>query len=86
MYEENIFQEQAWERNGAAAVGLTLSMFRFTVAFFASIAVGAIFRFIPTVNGTYTMIHIPPTQPVIASSVQPDHLSIKRLGSHCPRV
>ena len=51
MYEANIFKEQAWERNGAEVVGITVSMFRFMLSFFASVAVGALLRFVPGVKG-----------------------------------
>lgn len=51
MYEANIFKEQAWERSGAEIIGITVSMFRFMLSFFASVAVGASLRFIPTVQG-----------------------------------
>lgn len=42
---------QAWELGAAAAAGLTLSQFRFTLAFFLSVAAGALLRFIPTARG-----------------------------------
>lgn len=51
MYENNIFKEQAWELQGAEAVGITLSMFRFMLSFFASVGIGALLRFVPTTAG-----------------------------------
>jgi len=58
MYENNIFKEQAWELQGAEAVGITLSMFRFMLSFFASVGIGALLRFVPTTAGDLTAIAV----------------------------
>ncbi len=36
-----------WEVDGAAALGVSFSQFRFTVAFFLSVVAGAIFQLLP---------------------------------------
>ena len=51
MYENNFFTVQPWEQNAAQTVGITVSMFRFMLSFFASVAVGAGLRYVPTVTG-----------------------------------
>ena len=53
MYENNIFKEQAWELKGAENVGITISMFRFMLSFFASVGIGALLRFVPTTAGDF---------------------------------
>ena len=42
---------QAWELQAGASAGLTISQFRFAVAFILSVVVGAILRKVPTVRG-----------------------------------
>jgi lysophospholipid acyltransferase len=37
-----------WEANAADALGVSFSQFRFTVAFFLSVVVGALFRVLPS--------------------------------------
>lgn len=49
----NLLSPQPWELSTAADVGLTLSQFRFTLAFVASVVVGAILRWVPTVRGRH---------------------------------
>ena len=47
----NLLPPQAWELQTAASAGLTISQFRFTLAFILSVVVGAILRKVPTVRG-----------------------------------
>lgn len=57
MYENNFFKEQPWEASGAEAIGITVSMFRFLLSFFASVAVGAVFRFVPSITGRLIVLY-----------------------------
>ena len=50
-FRGNVIPEQPWEGHYAETVGITASMFRFMLAFFASVAVSALLRFIPTPTG-----------------------------------
>lgn len=56
MYERNFFSEQPWEASGAESIGITVSMFRFMQSFFASVVIGAFFRFVPTKTGNFTYL------------------------------
>lgn len=47
----HLLPPQSWELAVCTAGGLTLSQFRFVVAFVLSVAVGAALRVIPTVRG-----------------------------------
>lgn len=40
-----------WESAAALKAGVTLSLLRFALAFFASVLVGAVYRLVPTVKG-----------------------------------
>lgn len=44
---------QELEQAGVAALGVPVSLLRFTLAFFASVPVGILFKYIPTVKGTW---------------------------------
>lgn len=44
----HVVAPQAWELAACSGAGLTLSQLRFFVSFMLSVAVGAIFRFMPT--------------------------------------
>ena len=48
MYQNNLLPPQPWEVAGASSVGMTLSMFRFSISFLASVLVGIVFRYVPT--------------------------------------
>ena len=40
-----------WEADAAAKAGVTVSLLRFAIAFFASTLVGALYRLVPSVKG-----------------------------------
>lgn len=46
-----------WELGACSGSGLTLSQLRFTLAFVASVLVGAILRHVPTVKGAPGELH-----------------------------
>ena len=50
-FSSHIFPPTQWEMEAATNVGFTITMFRFTLAFLASIPVSIIFRHVPTVTG-----------------------------------
>ena len=42
-----------WEADAAAKAGVTVSLLRFAIAFFASTLVGALYRLVPSVKGAH---------------------------------
>ena len=51
LFKGNYFAEQPWEAEYAEMVGITASMLRFMLAFFASVGIAAGLRFVPTPFG-----------------------------------
>ena len=51
LLDGSVLPTFAWEEQGAEAAALTLSQFRFMAAFFLSLPVAWLFRFVPTVRG-----------------------------------
>lgn len=47
----HLFPPMEWEYRIAENVGFTITMFRFVLAFLASIPVSILFRFVPTATG-----------------------------------
>ena len=40
-----------WDEQAAVSIGVSVSILRYAISFFASVAVGAAFRRVPTVRG-----------------------------------
>jgi hypothetical protein len=59
MLTEWLHKWSEWEQAGVEAAGVPISLLRFALAFFASVPVGILFKFVPTVKGGY-FCFIPP--------------------------
>ena len=53
LLDGSVLPTFALEEQGAEAAALTLSQFRFMAAFFLSLPVAWLFRFVPTVRGEH---------------------------------
>ncbi|KAK9819931.1 hypothetical protein WJX72_004021 [[Myrmecia] bisecta] len=53
LFSGNLITPFDWEVDAMAKLGFTLSMLRFSVSFFASIPIGAMLRYIPSVPGRH---------------------------------
>ena len=51
MLGEVLHTVHDWEQAGVEAAGVPISLLRFAVAFFASVPVGILFKYVPTVKG-----------------------------------
>lgn len=52
MLTEWLHKWSEWEHAGVGAAGVPISLLRFALAFFASVPVGILFKYVPTVKGT----------------------------------
>ena len=51
MLAEVLHRGQELEQAGVEAAGVPISLLRFALAFFASVPVGILFKYVPTVKG-----------------------------------
>lgn len=52
LVHHDLFSKIAeWEQAGQEAAGIPLSMLRFAISFVASVFVGLLFKYVPTVKG-----------------------------------